>query len=485
MWWYLTLGLLLGILPMILLLIRYRRAYLAMDEERQHFRQEKQLVVEFIHNMVEAIGRGVSRSELYQRTVHAALLSSGAISACAFEKTPDGTLRGMAVEGLFPPQRPLSEASRIKLTTRARFIEQILKSEEYQMGEGLIGKVGQTGEALYIPNALEDPRVFQHPDSALEVRSLIVVPILFQGQVLGVLAVANPINNMPFNDTDFSLLESLGEQAGLALHNCELLNLQIEKNKLDMDLSLASNIQSMLLPKTFPKIPGIDIDAVYIPAQMVGGDLYDVIELGDQRVGLAIADVSGKGIPAGMLMALCQNNLRHFAKQSDSPAEVLRRMNRMMTPDMREDMFITIIYAIIDPVRRQYTVARAGHELPLHFRKDKDGLWVGEAIRSDGMALGMVPPDVFDEVLEDKTVPFHPEEILLFFTDGVTEAVNPEDIEYSSARLADTVRTLRTYSAKDLNQGILNSVESFSGKGSQKDDITLVTTKFLSDLPNV
>src|SRR5690606_4573251 len=103
---------------------------------------------------------------------------------------------------------------------------------------------------------------------------------------------------------------------------------------------------------------------------------------------------------AGMLMALCQNNLRHFARQSDSPAEVLRRMNRMMTPDMREDMFITIIYAIIDPVHRQYTLARAGHELPLHFRRDKEGLWVGESIRSDGMALGMVPPDVFDEVLE-------------------------------------------------------------------------------------
>lgn len=482
MWWYLLLGLLLGVGPTGYLLYRNRRSYQQIDEERQHFRQEKQLVIEFIHNMVEAIGRGVSRSELYQRTVHAALLSTGAISACAFEKTEDGTLKGVAVEGLFPPQKPLSEASRIKLTTRAKFIEQVLKSEEYAPGEGVIGKVGQTGEGLFIPLAKEDPRVFQHEDSALEVRSLIAVPILFQGEVLGVLAVANPVNGLPFNDTDFSLLESLGEQAGLALHNCQLLNLQIEKNKMDVDLSLASNIQGMLLPKKFPDNPGIDIDAVYIPAQKVGGDLYDVIELEDQKVGIAIADVSGKGIPASMIMALCQNNLRHFARQSNSPAEVLRKMNRMMAPDMREDMFITIIYAIVDPIQQQYTMARAGHELPLHFRRDKEGLWVGETIQSEGMALGMVPPDVFDEVLDERTVSFHAEEILLFFTDGVTEAASPDDIEFSSARLADTVRTLRNRSARDLNQGILSTVERFSGKNNQKDDITLVTIKFLSEL---
>src|SRR5690606_34479414 len=204
-------------------------------------------------------------------------------------------------------------------------------------------------------------------------------------------------------------------------------NLQLEKKKLDLDLSLASNVQQMLLPKEYPAIPKLEIDAVYIPAQKVGGDLYDFIPLSGNRLAVAIADVSGKGIPASLLMTICRCNLRHYSALHDSPARVLMELNRSMAPDMRKDMFITLVYAIIDMDKDEIVFARAGHELPLLSRRDPEKSIVAtEMLQSEGIAVGLVESDLFDSVIEDKQVPFEQGNVLVFYTDGVTEATNDE-----------------------------------------------------------
>ncbi|MGC9452513.1 MAG: PP2C family protein-serine/threonine phosphatase, partial [Oceanipulchritudo sp.] len=271
-----------------------RREIVRLDEQRQMLAQEKLIVFDFVHNMVEAIGEGVTRQELFERVVHAAILSTGALSACIFERTGD-QLRGVAVEGLFPPHRPLPESSRVKITTRTKFVEQILKSEIFKVGEGLVGTAARTGQGILIENALEDPRVIKHDDPSLEVRSVIVVPIRFRDRNLGVLAIVNPSDGGSFGETDFSLAVSLAEQAGLAIHNLDLRATQIEKNKLDVDLGLAHEIQNMLLPKEFPQHPALQMASIYKPAQKVGGDLYDIFSTGSGKIEIAIADVSGKG----------------------------------------------------------------------------------------------------------------------------------------------------------------------------------------------
>jgi len=320
-----------------------RREIIRLDEQRQMLAQEKLIVLDFVHNMVEAIGEGVTRQELFERVVHAAILSTGALSACIFERQGN-EIRGVAVEGLFPPHRPLPESSREKITTRTKFIESILKTELFKVGEGLVGQASLTGEGILIENALEDPRLIRHEDPALEVRSVIVVPILFRDRNIGVLAIVNPSDGGSFGETDFSLATSLAEQAGLAIHNLDLMASQIEKNKLDSDLGLAHEIQSMLLPKEFPQLRKLSMASIYQPAQKVGGDLYDVFRIDDFRVGVAIADVSGKGIPASLLMAICQSNLRHFARNYASPAKVLCELNEVMVGEMRPEMFVTLFY---------------------------------------------------------------------------------------------------------------------------------------------
>ncbi len=451
-----------------------------LDEIRQLADQEKQLVVDFMHDLVEALGEGLSREDLFQRIVHAAILSTGALSACAFENQDEKELKGVAVEGLFPPQKPLPESSKVKLTTRAKFIEQVLKSETIAFKEGIIGEVAANRQAVLIQDGLNDPRVIRHDDASLLVKSIIAAPVIFRDKLLGVLAVANPSDGLAFNETDFSLVQSLADQAGLALHNADLLNLQLEKKKLDLDLSLASNIQQMLLPKENPFMEGLEMDAVYIPAQKVGGDLYDLFPLGPGKLGVAIADVSGKGIPASLLMAICRSNLRHFSRYHDSPAAVLKELNRSMAPEMREDMFITLIYAVVDMNRHEVVFARAGHELPFLSHANNPGQTpVVEMLGSEGMAVGLVGDEIFDLVMEDRVIPFQPGNALVLYTDGVTEAVNGEGIEFSSGRLADVVKTLRNRSCKELNKGILDSLDRFAGRRGIGDDISLITLKHL------
>ncbi len=452
-----------------------RREIARLEEQRQLLAQEKTIVLDFVHHMVEAIGEGVTRQELFERVVHAAILSTGALSACIFERDGD-RLRGVAVEGLFPPHRPLPESAKLRITTRTKFLEQVLKSEVFMVGEGLVGTVARTGKGILIENALDDPRVVKHDDPALVVRSIIVVPIQFRERNLGVLAIVNPSDGGPFGETDFSLATSLAEQAGLAIHNLDLLAYQIEKNKLDSELGLANEIQSMLLPRQFPRVAGLQMASAYQPAQRVGGDLYDVFALGDHRVGVAIADVSGKGIPASLLMAICQSNLRHFARHVDSPARVLSELNEVLFTEMRPDMFVTLIYAVIDVAAGTLTFARGGHELPILVRGGEGGARA-EFPPCEGMALGMVPNDMFDAVVQEQTVPFGRGDVLVLYTDGITEVVNTDGVEFGNGRLADVARNLRGRDAPELVQGILDRLALFAGPAGRVDDITLVVVK--------
>ncbi len=471
------LGVLAGFVGMWLLFTGKRKRLKLAEEEKQLLQQEKQIVVEFMHNMVEAVAEGGDRETMFQRIIHAAVLSTGALSACIFEKRPDDTLKGIAVEGLFPPQRKLPEGLSSKLTTRAQFLETILKSETFRMGEGLIGQVAKSRRAQLIADAGADPRVIQHHDPALKMRSLILAPILFQDELLGVLAVANPSDGLAFTDTDFSLVESLAEQVGLAVHNSDAMKLQIEKNKLDLDIELASNIQSLLLPSRFPESELLEFAAQYAAAQKIGGDLYDVFPIDAKRTGVAIADVSGKGISASILMAICQTNLRHFSKREHSPAAVLQSINAEMEHSMRRDMFITIIYAIIDLEAGAITLARAGHELPLTYRIKSEAGPEVEPVRSNGMALGMVPPAIFDTAIEDVVVPFHRGDVLFLFTDGVTESANRAGEEYSGERLVDCLRTHGEEGTQSILAHVLDSVHRFSETTGQLDDLTMIAVK--------
>ncbi|MEO6005386.1 MAG: GAF domain-containing SpoIIE family protein phosphatase [Opitutus sp.] len=474
----LLLGIILGVAAMLLPVYRSRRRSEQADEEKQQLAQERQLVVDFMHHMVVALGEGATREELPQRIVHAAILCSGALSACLFQRGRDGLMHSVAVEGLFPPHRPLPPSVREKLATRARFIENVLRSESFPDDEGIVGAVVKTGKGQLIADAEADARVVRHDDLALKVRSLIAVPLTFNERFFGVLAVANSADGEPFTENDFSLLQSLGELAALALHNAEILNFQREKSQLDLDLSLASGIQQMLLPRGELHFSGLDIDARYQAAQKVSGDFYDVFSLSPTKLGIAVADVSGKGIPASLLMAICRTNLRQIAPRHASPAQTLIELNGVLGENVQQGTFITLLYAIVDTSRNELTFARAGHELPLVVRTlATSDAPVADFVGSEGMPLGLVPNDIFASAIVDRTERLSTGDVLVLYTDGLTEAPNEDEKEFAGPRLLDAVRVLHGRSAREINDGILQSLQRFAGQAAQRDDLTLVTVK--------
>ncbi len=470
--------LLLLVAALSLALFRLRGDAERREEQRARAEHDRQRALDFMHLMAEALGEGLSRQELHQRIVHASILCTGALSACIFERTPSNMMRSVAIEGLFPPHRPLPDHVKAKLTTRAKFIERVLRSEEFPVGEGIAGRVAETGRGELIADATLDPRIVKHEDPNLAVRSVIAVPMRFRERFFGVLVVANPVDNRLFTEMECTLMQSLAEQAALALHNAETLNLQIERKQLDLDLSIASGIQQMLLPSHSAVFPGLDLDARYAPAQRVGGDLFDVIVLSPTRLGVAVADVSGKGIAASLYMAVCRTNLRQIAPRHISPSQTLVDLNRTMGADIRGDLYVTVLYAVIDIQSNQVTFARAGHELPLFARRDpQTGNYLTHLVRSEGMPVGLVPDELFASAIDDKVEPFGSGDTLVLYTDGVTEAPNEEEKEFSSARLADVVRALHTRTAREINDGVLESVRRFAGDAVQRDDLTLVTVK--------
>ena len=444
-------------------------------DELDRLREERQVIIDFLHRSADDIGSGANREKIYKRTVRATALSCGAMSACVYEKTADGKLVAKACEGLFPPQtKKIGRRKNGEL--RAKYIEDALIAETIEPNEGILGEVAASGRSVLIKDALKDPRIIKHDDESLKIRSFMVVPLIFRGQLSGVLAVANPISGRAFTDTEFSLAKSLGEQCALALQNAEAVSALLMRNKLEFDLRLASSIQRYLLPENLPQTDSLEFAVKYLPQQLIGGDFYDFFKLPNGKIGVVIGDVSGKGIPAAILMALCQTKLRYIAMSGKSPAQTLCLLNSEMVHAMRSDMFITIIYLVIDPKSGEARFARAGHEPPLLARADSDE--AAQPLKSSGMALGMVSEELFDEVMEDASFKMNSGDVLVLYTDGLTEAANPEGGEFTAKKLAQTISTLRSRNANDLNDEIIKSVESFMGPGNKYgDDLTLLTVK--------
>jgi sigma-B regulation protein RsbU (phosphoserine phosphatase) len=240
---------------------------------------------------------------------------------------------------------------------------------------------------------------------------------------------------------------------------------------MESELRTAREVQRILLPQEDPVIPGFRISGTNLPARIISGDYYDYLDLGDGRFGIVIADVSGKGVPAGLLMAMCRSALRSVAPGETSPSKVLAAVNRQLFPDIREDMFISMAYGILDSGNGRLVLARAGHDPALCFRRASGAV---ESLRSPGLALGVDSGQVFERVTKDQVVELHSGDCVLFHTDGVKEAINAAEEEYGMERMTDAFRKAAPLGAEAVLTRVQEELRDFTGESRQMDDITLV-----------
>ena len=325
---------------------------------------------------------------------------------------------------------------------------------------------------LSAPGAVEVEKLHLESPALQALRTAgvkLAIPLVSQGELVGLLNLGPRLSEQDYSPDDRGLLNTLATQAAPAVRVAQLVREQQAeartRERIEQELRIARIIQQTLLPQELPQLDGWQLGAYYQPARAVGGDFYDFLHFEDGRLGLVIGDVTDKGVPAALVMATTRSMLRTAAEHGVSPGKVLERANNLLYPDIPPKMFVTCLYAILDPSNGRLQYANAGHDLPYVSR---DGL--ATELRATGMPLGLMP----DMRYEEKEVYMAAGDTLLLYSDGLVEAHNPERDMFSFPRLMSLVGQYGNTGA--LIEYLLNELRSFTGIGwEQEDDVTLVT----------
>ena len=447
--------------------------------QNRSLRQEREVIFDFIHHIGElfADADDVDMDSLLKRILFFATRTGKAASGAIYLFTPDHSrLFARAVSGIFPPLYDPEEVKTEELLAKSQYLEALVKARAVALGEGIIGSAAAIGNGIIIEDAEMDARIPTYTNAFLKIRSLLAVPMRFGNEVLGVLVLANRVDETSFNPGDLSLLQAMADQASVPIHYAGLRAALEQKKQIDRDMQAAQQIQASLLPQALPQIENVQLAAYNLPAFNIGGDYYDFIKIDDDHLGIAIADVSGKGIGGAMMMAVCQGVLRTRARQETSPARMLSELNRVLSNNLAEDMFITILYMVLNTRTRELTFARAGHERPLICHGAGDHR-TPLPLDAPGIAIGLADAEIFDAAISDRTRQLEPGDGIITYTDGITEALNENGEEWGLENLNQAITEAPPSGPEPLIQIIRKELARHTGAQPQHDDMTLLALK--------
>ncbi len=333
----------------------------------------------------------------------------------------------------------------------------------------ILREVETTKEALLSADTSSDQRLQMSESIAdFQIRSVMSAPLLSRdGDVLGMIQLDTSDQRRPFEEADLEVLVTVAQEAAIAVENAHMHARLLQQTRLERDLALAREVQQGFLPKDRPQLPHYEFFDYYVPAQAVGGDFFDYVLLPGGKVAVALGDVSGKGIPAAMLMAKMCSDLRYFLASSPTPAEALSQIAAEFSRHGWDDRFVTMVLFVLDPEQHQVTLVNAGHMPPLLRRGSGQVEEVADEIA--GVPVGVLPDFEYDQA----TVPLAPGELLLAFTDGFSEARNAQEELFGLERLAQALQQA-SGNATQIGQQIVQRVEQFVGNQEQADDMCLV-----------
>ena len=456
-------------------LVRQRRSIRRLERSQEEIQVEETLVFDFLHGLGEAFSETIRPADLHRLIVEGATRVLDAQGGALYLTDRTGTkLVPTFVSKGCPPLVDVPPHILQQTAGTPVAIENFLRVHNIGNGEGVLGRVWQAATPLCLNEFSEAPELATLRDSSLGATSVMVAPLLYAKQNMGVLALANSRMGSPFSQNDFVVFKSISEQSAFALYNAIIYSEANEKKRLDHDLAIARDIQRILLPAEAPIVNGFEINGMNVPARQVSGDYFDYIKVDDEHLGVAIADVSGKGIPASLIMAICRSVLRSQAIGNPSPADVLQKVNRQLYPDIKEDMFISMAYLVLDHVRGGVTLARAGHDAPLLYQQKSQNV---TPLKTPGMVVGIDSGDVFDRLTTDVAVPLERNDCILLYTDGITEALDNEGNEFGLERTIGSVQSSAKEGAQAIVTRLIDDLRNFVGSTPQNDDITMIAIR--------
>lgn len=361
-------------------------------------------------------------------------------------------------------------------------VQPVLEKEAFAPGEfPLLDSVrerSQTAIGLLEPSIPEDwldtELALSEEDTYYFIQSgkrlLIGFPLMIKGDLYGVMLVEETSEAFRFRQKRIEIITGIAQQVAFSIQNEHLQREMVARERLEHEIQLARQIQQTFLPERLPEYPDWELAALWKTARQVGGDFYDVIELPDKQLGLFIADVSDKGIPAALFMALTRTLVRAAVSETSSPAEALQRVNNLIIPDNQQEMFVTAVYAVLSLKTGELTYANAGHNPPLWMRNQRGEI---ESLTRTGMALGVVE----GTLIEERTIQLEPGDNLLLYTDGLTEAFSPQEELFGVERLHQLIQANLTLSAHELLGTIEAAVNTYMGSLLPDDDLTMLAVR--------
>ncbi len=334
-----------------------------------------------------------------------------------------------------------------------------------RVGQGIVGWVAKAGEPVIVPDVRRDPRYLEARPTS---RSEVAAPLLLGGRTIGVFNLESDLEDA-YHEGHLELLMAFAAQAAVALERGQITRELFERRYLEKELAIAHEIQASFLPTEAPQFPGLELAGAAQSHREVGGDYYDFIPVGENRLGLAIADVSGKGIPAALIMAGFRMSLLAEVRNEFAIRAVMRKVNSLLYESTERGRFVTCFYGVLDVKNRALNFSNAGHNPPLLRRQDG----TIEYLYEGGVALGVLP----DAEYEDRPVVLRPEDVLVLYTDGVTEAVSPEGEQFGQTRLEGLLARLADRPAASIVDGIVAAITEWCASAGMTDDLTLMVVK--------
>lgn len=340
--------------------------------------------------------------------------------------------------------------------------------EAYSPDQNLLGWMHLNRKPLVINDPGNDKR-FQGVAWPEKISSIVSAPMLVRSRLTGILTLYNKKHGEGFSLEDQRLLSILAGQSGQVVENARLIEEEKKLVTMQQELIFANEIQTNLLPAAAPPVNHYDLAGISIPAQDVGGDYYDYIPIDDGRIAITVGDVSGKGLPAALMMSNVQATLRGQARFCVSVHETIERSNQLLTQSLRKGTFVTLFYGVLDPSDHSFRYANAGHNRPYILRADG----TLETLTMGGLVLGFVGTQKYRE--EITTIGFG--EFLFVFSDGVTEAMNAAHDQYEEVRLEALLKTLAHASAEEIIAAVGEAIRKHAAGHPQNDDITMLCLK--------
>ena len=312
----------------------------------------------------------------------------------------------------------------------------------------------------------------QHEREIKLIRSLDVVlfiPFSHHNVLTGILCLGKKLTKTRFSAEDLMLLRVLSDQIAVALENAELMKEKLEKQRIDEEISVTREIQKMLLPHEIPVGENFELSAINLPSRIVGGDYYDFCVIQDRYVGIAIGDISGKGIPGAILMSNLQASFRAVSEHNLSSAATTAKINSLISRTTSSEKFATFFYGILDTKLLSFNYTNAGHNYPIILKANGEC----QFIQGSDLIVGVHPEYAYNE----STLQLNPGDFLVFYTDGITEALNPSEVEFSEGKLLEYICKSNVITAEDMRDSVYNEVIDFTQGKAQHDDITLIVLK--------